>query len=157
MQREQPDVLAVHNPVILRNLVGEVPVAIAGHMHRSQLGARDGTVVWMVGSTGATGLGSLLVDNDTPASAALLRFKDGELIAIDDLQVVGTAGDLQIRRQVITDKVREGDNADFIGSDVDEGIGPLGTSTTTSSTSTTDSSGSTTTSAATEPGEATGG
>ena len=142
LEREQPDVLAVHNPVILRNLVGEVPVAIAGHMHRSQLGARKGTVVWMVGSTGATGLGSLLVDNDTPASAALLRFRDGELVAIDDLQVVGTAGDLQIRRRVITDAIRDGDNADFIGSDVDEGIGPLGTSTTTSSTSTTASPGS---------------
>jgi hypothetical protein len=143
--RERPDVLAVHNPVILRELVGEVPVAIAGHMHRSQLGARNGTLVWMVGSTGATGLGSLLVDSDTPASAALLRFRDGELIAIDDLEVVGTAGDLQIRRRVITDKVRDGDNADFIGSDVDEGIGPLGTSTTSSPTTTTDATASTTT------------
>ncbi|MBK7165736.1 MAG: metallophosphoesterase family protein [Candidatus Microthrix sp.] len=142
---ERPDVLAVHNPVILRELVGEVPVAIAGHMHRSQLGARDGTLVWMVGSTGATGLGSLLVDSDTPASAALLRFRDGELIAIDDLEVVGTAGDLQIRRRVITDKVRNGDNADFIGSDVDEGIGPLGTSTTSSPTTTTDATAPTTT------------
>lgn len=114
-------------------------------MHRSQLGARDGTLVWMVGSTGATGLGSLLVDSDTPASAALLRFRDGELIAIDDLEVVGTAGDLQIRRRVITDKVRNGDNADFIGSDVDEGIGPLGTSTTSSPTTTTGATAPTTT------------
>jgi hypothetical protein len=143
--RERPDVLAVHNPVILRELVGEVPVAIAGHMHRSQLGARNGTLVWMVGSTGATGLGSLLVDSDTPASAALLRFRDGELISIDDLEVVGTAGDLQIRRRVITDRVRDGDHADFIGSDVDEGIGPLGTSTTSSSTTTTGATASTTT------------
>ena len=62
-----------------------------------------------------------------------------------DLEVVGTAGDLQIRRRVITDKVRNGDNADFIGSDVDEGIGPLGTSTTSSPTTTTDATAPTTT------------
>ncbi|MCB1027822.1 MAG: metallophosphoesterase family protein, partial [Microthrixaceae bacterium] len=130
LEREQPDVLAVHNPVILRDLVGRVPVAIAGHGHRSQLGARDGTIVWTVGSTGATGLGSLLVENDLPATAALLRFRDGELTAIDDLEVVGTAGDLQIRRRVITDVIRQGDNADFIGDEIEEGIGPAATSTT---------------------------
>jgi predicted MPP superfamily phosphohydrolase/predicted regulator of Ras-like GTPase activity (Roadblock/LC7/MglB family) len=124
LKREQPDVLAVHNPVILRDLVGQVPLAIVGHGHRSRLGARNGTVVWEVGSTGATGLGSLLVENDLPAGAALLRFRDGELVAIDDLEVVGTAGDLQIRRRIITDEIRQGDNADFIGDEADEGIGP---------------------------------
>ncbi|MEZ5383467.1 MAG: metallophosphoesterase family protein [Microthrixaceae bacterium] len=143
LQREQPDVLAVHNPVILRDLVGQVPLAIAGHRHQSELGARKGTVVWGVGSTGATGLGSLLVENDLPATAALLRFRDGELVAIDDLEVVGTAGDLVIRRRVITDALRGADNADFIGDDVEEGLGPA-TSTTGPSTST---SSSTTTSA----------
>lgn len=143
LEREQPDVLAVHNPVILRDLVGEVPVAIAGHRHRSQLGARNGTVVWAVGSTGATGLGSLLIDTDLPATAALLRFRDGELVAIDDLEVVGTAGDLQIRRRVITDAIRDGDDADFIGEEVDEGLGPAATSTTSSASSTTSNSSTT--------------
>jgi hypothetical protein len=88
-------------------------------MHRSQLGARDGTLVWMVGSP-ATGLGSLLVDSDTPASAALrLRWRADAI----GPEVVGTAGD----RDPSPGDHRQGphgDNADFIGSDVDEGIGP---------------------------------
>lgn len=124
VERTSPDLLAVHDPIVLSAVTGRVGAAVAGHGHRVQLGASKGTVVWTVGSTGATGLGSLLVEADLPASAALLRFRDGELVAIDELEVTGTRGDLLIRRRVITDELRAGETAGFIGDDIDEGRGP---------------------------------
>lgn len=135
LEREHPDVLAIHNPVILQKIVGKVPVALGGHQHEAKLGARNGTLISLAGSTGATGLGSLLVDADVPASASLLRFRDGVLVSIDDLEAVGTSGDLTIRRHTITDADRAADNADFIGQDAEEGRVPGGdTSTTTTTT-----------------------
>lgn len=131
IEREEPDVLAIHNPVILQRVMGQVPLAIGGHQHRSRFGARDGTMVSVVGSTGATGLGSLLVDADLPASASLLRFRDGKLVSIDDLEAVGTSGDLTVRRHTITEADRTADDADFIGRDAEEGKGPAATTTTT--------------------------
>jgi len=131
IEREHPDVLAIHNPVILQKVVGMVPLALGGHQHQAKLGARSGTLISLAGSTGATGLGSLLVDADLPASASLLRFRGGVLVSIDDLEAVGTSGDLTIRRHTITAADREADNADFIGRDADEGRLPAADETTT--------------------------
>lgn len=121
IKRNQPDVLAVHNPVILKRLMGEVPLAIAGHQHRYRFGARNGTLAALAGSTGATGLGSLLVDADMPMSANLLHFRDRRLVAIDRLEVIGTSGDLEVSRHTVTPADRDADNAPFIARDVDEG------------------------------------
>lgn len=120
IEREDPDVLAVHNPVILQRVVGQVPVAVGGHQHAAKLGARSGTLISLAGSTGATGLGSLLVEEDVPAAASLLRFRAGQLVGIDRLEVIGTDGDLTIQRHTITQADREADNADFIGRDAEE-------------------------------------
>ncbi|HKY15012.1 MAG TPA: metallophosphoesterase, partial [Microthrixaceae bacterium] len=120
---ERPDVIAVHNPVILDEVAGEAPVAVAGHLHRFALGARDGTLIAAVGSTGATGLGSLISETDQPYAAELLRFRDGKLVAIDRIEIVGTDGDLVVQRHSITTEDREADDADFIDTDVEEGTG----------------------------------
>ena len=137
IETSTPDMVAVHNPVILQSIVGTVPVAIAGHQHQFRLGARDGTLVEVAGSTGATGLGSLLVESDLPASATLLRFRDGELVAIDELEIVGTSGDLQVRRHTVTAEDYDGDTADFIGNDVEEGTSPEPTDESTEESTTT--------------------
>jgi 3',5'-cyclic AMP phosphodiesterase CpdA len=149
VRRDRPDVVAVHNPVILKPIVGDVPLAIAGHQHHERMGARRGTIVSVVGSTGATGLGSLLTEADLPYSADLLRFRHGKLVAIDRLEVVGVSGDLVVQRHTITKADREGDTAGFIFHDVDEARAPeqLGDDTTTTSRG--DESTTTTTSGAT--------
>jgi hypothetical protein len=105
--------------------------------------------VSVVGSTGATGLGSLLTEADLPYSADLLRFRHGKLVAIDRLEVVGVSGDLVVQRHTITEADREGDTAGFIFHDVDEARVPedLGDDTTTTSRG--DGSTTTTTSGAT--------
>lgn len=120
LERTRPDVLAVHNPVILKDIMGEVPLAIAGHQHQYRFGARNGTLAVLAGSTGATGLGSLLVDADVPASANLLHFRRGRLVAVDRLDVIGTSGDLQVQRHTVTEADRQADNAPFIRRDVEE-------------------------------------
>lgn len=149
-RRTKPDVIAAHNPVILEQVVGTAPVAVAGHLHRFELGARGGTLISVVGSMGATGLGSLLSEADLPYAAAVLRFRGDTLIAIDRIEVVGTSGDLEVRRHSITDEDRDGDNATFIGGDVDEAVAsemPVAPSadptTTRAPTATTDSTPST--------------
>lgn len=123
----EPDLVAVHNPLILRDVVGRTPVAVAGHTHRFELGASEGTLVAVVGSTGATGLGSLLTEEDLPYSAQLLRFDRGRLVAIDRIEVVGTGGDLEVRRRAIRDEDFEGETAGFIGKQVVEADAPAST------------------------------
>lgn len=123
----EPDLVAVHNPLILREVVGRVPVAVAGHTHRFEMGASDGTLVAVVGSTGATGLGSLLTEDDLPYAAQLLRFDRGRLVAVDRIEVVGTGGDLEVRRRAIRDADFDGETAGFIGRQVVEADAPAST------------------------------
>ena len=103
--RDQPDLLAVHNPLQATPVLGEVPAVAAGHRHKFELGRVDGTVVAVVGSSGATGLGSLLVETDEPYSFELLRFVDGELVAVDSLQLRGTNGEFDSRRRLVRPEV----------------------------------------------------
>lgn len=121
VEHDRPDVVAIHNPVMASAVAGEVPVVIAGHLHRSVLSADDGTVVAVVGSTGATGLGSLTVEVDLPYMAQILRFRSGELVAIDTIELTGTSGDFTVQRRLVSDEMRGGEPAEELESDPDEG------------------------------------
>ena len=121
VEDDSPDVVAIHNPVMASAVAGEVPVVIAGHLHRSVLSADDGTVVAVVGSAGATGLGSLTVEADLPYMAQILRFRSGELVAIDTIELTGTSGDFMVQRRLVTDEMRGGEPSDELESDPDEG------------------------------------
>jgi predicted phosphodiesterase len=100
----RPDVLLVHNPVMAAPVVGEVAVIAAGHLHRSELEIVDGTVLAVVGSSGANGLGNLLVDEDAPYEFELLRFDGDRLVAIDTIRVDGDDGSFELRRTLIDDR-----------------------------------------------------
>jgi predicted phosphodiesterase len=96
----RPDVLAVHDPRQAEAAIGEVPLVIAGHTHETTFTERDGTIVLTVGSTGATGLGAFTVDTALPYEAEVLRFSQGELVAIDAV-TLRTTGDFTIERRLI--------------------------------------------------------
>jgi predicted phosphodiesterase len=98
----RPDLLAVHDLRQAADVDGAVPVVIAGHTHEtsSEVGRR-GTRFLTVGSTGATGLGSFTVRTDLPYEAELLRFDDGQLVAIDRIVVRGLGGGFVVEREVI--------------------------------------------------------
>jgi predicted phosphodiesterase len=95
-----PDVLAVHDPRQAEEAIGEVPLVIAGHLHETTFTERDGTIVLTVGSTGATGLGAFTVDSALAYEAEVLRFSQGELVAIDTV-AMRTTGEFSIERRLI--------------------------------------------------------
>ena len=135
-REEQPDVVAIHNPAMASAVAGEVPLVIAGHLHRSLLTAEDGTLVSVVGSSGATGLGALTVESDEPYVAQVLRFDDGELVAIDTVELTGIRGDFVVRRTLVGEEVRGVDTDGSLDEDPDEPTleeleGETGVSTTT--------------------------
>lgn len=96
---EVPDVLAVHDARLAVDSVGRVPLVVAGHTHERGIEAEDGTVVSVVGSTGATGLGSFLVETDLPYEAAVLYFREGVPVAIDYVSFDGLGGDFTVERR----------------------------------------------------------
>lgn len=99
----EPDLLLVHNPIMATPVLGEVPVVAAGHIHRSKLEIVDGTVLAIVGSSGANGLGNLLVDEGAPYEFELLRFDRERLVAVDTVKVDGDDGSFELSRRLIRD------------------------------------------------------
>ncbi len=101
VESTDPDLLAVHDPAQAASSTGAVPVVAAGHLHRRSERVVDGTLVLTVGSTGATGLGSFAVETTRPYEAQVLRFFDGELVAIDHLTVSGIDGAFTLERRLV--------------------------------------------------------
>lgn len=100
VESERPDLLAVHNPVQAAPVLGRVDTVIAGHTHKFSIGESEGTTVEVVASSGATGLGSLLVEDDLPYGFSILRFDGSDLIAIDQAEFDGLNGSFTLRRHV---------------------------------------------------------
>jgi predicted phosphodiesterase len=106
VRSSRPDVLAVHDPVQASESHGLVPLVVAGHLHRSTTELIDGTLQLTVGTTGATGLGSFTVETDLPYVAQVLRFVDGDLVAIDHITVSGLVGEFTVQRRLPPDGMR---------------------------------------------------
>lgn len=101
LQRERPDLLAVHDLRQADQAPGVVGVVAAGHTHRRSQQRQGATVTLTVGSTGATGLGSFTVETSQGYEAEILRFDGRRLAAIDYVTVKGITGDFQVERQLI--------------------------------------------------------
>lgn len=104
-----PDLLAVHDARQAAESGGLVPVVVAGHTHRRGEAELDGTRVFTVGSTGATGLGAFTVETDLPYEAQVLRFDGSRLVAIDYLTVAGVSGDFTLERRLVPPPADERD------------------------------------------------
>ncbi|MCB1005545.1 MAG: metallophosphoesterase, partial [Acidimicrobiales bacterium] len=98
---EEPDVLAVSTVRQAADAFGEVPLVIAGNTHKRSDETVDGTRVLTVGSTGATGLGSLTENREGSYEAQILRLRAGRLVAIDYVTFTGVSGDYTISRTVV--------------------------------------------------------
>lgn len=101
VERVEPDVLAVHNPLIATDSMGLVPLVVNGHTHEREQEKVDGTLRLGVGSTGANGLESFTVDTDAPFEAQILRFSGPCLRYRDYLRVNGIGGDIEIDRETL--------------------------------------------------------
>ena len=113
--REEPDLVMVHNPVQARPALGEVDTVVAGHVHTTRLEIVDGTVVAVVGSSGATGVGDLLTEGDNPFDFELLRYVDRTLVAIDQITLQGADGDFVLNRILLRGELD--DTADDVSDD----------------------------------------
>ena len=88
--------------------VGKVPLVLTGHTHERAFEERDGTVILTLGSTGATGLGSFIVDSERPYEAEVIYFREGLPVALDYISLSGLGGDFQVERRTIQLSGEEG-------------------------------------------------
>lgn len=96
-----PDVLAIHDVRLAEESIGEVPLVMAGHRHERSLEYRDGTLILTVGSTGATGLGSFLVESDLPYEAEVIHFRNGLPHAVDYIRFFGLSEEFEVDRELV--------------------------------------------------------
>lgn len=99
VRERRPDVLAVHNERQARKSFGEVPLILNGHSHQRGRVQEEGTVRLEVGSTGAHGLESFMVETGAPFEAQILHFSGRCLRYRDYVLVHGIGGDVHIDRQ----------------------------------------------------------
>jgi predicted phosphodiesterase len=99
-----PDILAIHDGRLARDAVGDVPLILAGHTHERSFAIEDESITMTVGSTGATGLGSFLVESDARYEAQVLYFEDRRLIASDYISFAGLGGDFTVERRTVTNE-----------------------------------------------------
>jgi predicted phosphodiesterase len=101
--REKPSILAVHDPLLAAHAYGHVPLVVAGHLHKRVMQVHEGTRELVVGSTGATGLGSFTVKRTLSYDAEVLHFDaSGRLTAVDDVAMQGVGGSISINRRLIS-------------------------------------------------------
>lgn len=98
---DDPDVLAVHDPLLAGRSSGRVPLVVAGHVHKRGNTVANGTRTLTVGSTGATGLGTFTVEGGRAYEAEVLSFSGGRLTAVDYVSVRGIGGSFRVDRVVI--------------------------------------------------------
>jgi predicted phosphodiesterase len=96
-----PDVLAVHDQRLAEESYGDVPLVIAGHTHERDSEIEEGTIELVVGSTGATGLGSFTIEADLPYEAQVIYFRDGLPSAVDYVSFKSLGSEFDIQRQVL--------------------------------------------------------
>ncbi|MQB01544.1 MAG: hypothetical protein GEU78_14850 [Actinobacteria bacterium] len=95
---ESPDILVVHDERLGLASVGEVPLILAGHTHGRGSQELDGTTILTVGSTGATGLKSLIVEADRSYEAQVIYLSEGRVASVDYVTLRGLRGDFQLER-----------------------------------------------------------
>lgn len=101
VRRLQPDVLAVHDERLAAESIGDVPLVLAGHTHERAMTEVDGTTTMVVGSTGATGLGSFTAEATMSYEAEVLYFRSGLAVAVDYVLFEGLSGDFTVERTTL--------------------------------------------------------
>ncbi len=101
IDRNDPDVVAVHDVRQASESFGLIPLILAGHTHERSFVQENGTTIMTVGSTGATGIGSFLVETELDYEAEIIYFRDGEPISYDYISFDGLGGDFTIERRKI--------------------------------------------------------
>ena len=98
------DAVMVHDARAAADIVGEVPLVLAGHSHEPRYEDTQGTDLLVEGSTGGAGLRALRGEFPEPLTATLLYFdpRSDRLVAYDRITVAGLgAAAASIERHVV--------------------------------------------------------
>jgi predicted phosphodiesterase len=96
-----PTIVAVHDPASGEAFEGIVKVVLSGHTHTPALDERGGTLFLNAGTTGGVHFSELRTMPHIPHGANVLYFSRGvspQLVAIDQIEVYGTANQSSVRR-----------------------------------------------------------
>ncbi|MFZ5597624.1 MAG: metallophosphoesterase family protein [Bacillota bacterium] len=104
---EKPDILALHNNHIARELAGVAPVILYGHDHRLFVGEKKGSVLIDAGSSGASGVRGLL-DGKSPYSMVIQYYSPQKgkmaLLAADAISIDSFDGSFHVEHHVFRSK-----------------------------------------------------
>jgi predicted MPP superfamily phosphohydrolase len=108
-----PDVALVHDPAAAGPLAGQVPLVLAGHLHKRQVRLlpqpsrgvtfAQRTLLMVQGSTGGAGLRGLESKEPLPLALSVLYFDQKHTLqAYDDIQVGGTGQtEVNLQRHIV--------------------------------------------------------
>lgn len=103
-----PAIIAIHNPAMREPFLGMAALILAGHTHTPVLEMRDGTWYLNSGTTGGIHFSKMRTDPHIPHTASILYYSaelPRRLIAIDQVEVYGLAGQSSVRRTVIEESL----------------------------------------------------
>ncbi|MDP2233660.1 MAG: hypothetical protein Q8K89_08495, partial [Actinomycetota bacterium] len=103
-----PTIIAFHNPAMREPFLGLAELIVAGHTHTPVLEMRGGTWYLNSGTTGGIHFSKMRSDPHIPHSASILYYSaelPRRLIAIDQVEVYGLAGQSSVRRTVIEESL----------------------------------------------------
>lgn len=106
--RTTPDIIMVHNPIVGRQFMGDVPMIVVGHTHQIEISQSAGSTLINPGSAGAEGFRGLQSDKEAPYTAIILHFDLGNgLVAADVIKYQALSGSFTVERRLLGNPVPE--------------------------------------------------
>ncbi len=99
-----PTIVALHNPAMAKPFYGQTSLVLAGHTHTVDLERRGDTWFLDSGTTGGVDFSKLRSDPHIAHTASILYFtaeKPRHLVAIDQIEVSGVAGESSLKRTIV--------------------------------------------------------
>ncbi|HDP70121.1 MAG TPA: metallophosphoesterase [Actinobacteria bacterium] len=101
--KREPFIVALHDERMSEQIIGEVPVILFGHTHKSGIKRKGGSVLINAGTTGAAGLRAFEAEEGIPYTFHVLYIQKDpiRLIAIDSVEVMGLDREFVLKRTLI--------------------------------------------------------
>lgn len=102
-QRDEIDLVVVHDPRAARYLAGTFSLMVTGHTHQQNIQMSQGSIILNPGSTGAAGVRGLYADQTIPYSAIILYIKPGQgAMAADTIKYDPLSDRFYMERKMLT-------------------------------------------------------
>lgn len=100
----RPFIVATHDPKMISQLAGKVPILLYGHTHRENIDVKKGTVVMDAGTTGGGGPRNFEQQKEFPSTLHILYIQKDpmKLTAVDTITIYGFSQEFSVVRRVFT-------------------------------------------------------